>query len=64
MEIQHTHKHFYAPDEFNENDINKSSKEHGFGMKQLIFWILMVLSFICVVSLGMIVINYCLQAKV
>jgi hypothetical protein len=32
-------------------------------MKQLIFWMMIVLALICVVSLGMIIINYTIHAK-
>jgi len=54
MEIQHMRKRIFADD----NDKAQSY------MKQLIYWILVVLAFICVVSLGMIIINYCIHAQI
>ena len=54
MDSQHIHRRIYTPLYF---------KTQGFNMKQLILWIMIVLAFICVVSLGMIVINYTLQVR-
>jgi len=54
MDSQHTHRHIYTPLHF---------KTQSFNMKQLILWIMIVLAFICVVSLGMIVINYTLHVR-
>ena len=33
-------------------------------MKQLILWMIIILALICVVALGMIIINYSIHAKV
>ena len=33
-------------------------------MKQVIFWILIILAFICVISLGAIIVNYSLNTRV
>ncbi|MEO6977831.1 MAG: hypothetical protein ABI113_05605 [Mucilaginibacter sp.] len=60
MEIQHTEKHNYIVDNLQLDKL----KNHQPFMKQLIFWIMIILALICVVSLGMIIINYSVQANV
>lgn len=59
MEIQHTQKHNYMADNLQLDKL----KHHQPLMKQLIFWIMIILALICVVSLGMIIINYSVHAK-
>ena len=63
MELQQTRtqkrlqQHVDAADKV-KNATNSSA------MKQVIFWILMLLALVCVVSLGMILINYTMNARV
>ena len=59
MEIQHTEKYNYSA---NNLQLDKLKHRQPF-MKQLIFWMMIVLALICVVSLGMIIINYTIHAK-
>ena len=53
MDIQHTQRRIYA----------KSNGANGFGMKQVVFWIMAALAFISVISLGMVLINYSLRVN-
>ena len=63
MELQPTraqkrmHQHLEAVDTVN-NAANTSV------MKQVILWILIILAFICVVSAGLILINYTMNTRV
>lgn len=63
MELQHTRaqrrvqQHIDAADKVN-------SASNGSSMKQVIFWIMMILAFICIISAGMVIINFAVQAKV
>lgn len=63
MELQHTRaqrrvqQHIDAADKIN-------SASNGSSMKQVIFWIMMILAFICIISVGMVIINFAVQAKV
>jgi hypothetical protein len=59
MEIQHTGKRRYMAGNL---ETDKLTHRQPF-MKQLIFWIMIVLALICVVAFGMIVINYTMNAK-
>ncbi|HVW97995.1 MAG TPA: hypothetical protein VHA56_18635 [Mucilaginibacter sp.] len=64
MELQHTHtqRHLQQKAANTADRINEASK--GFNMKQLIFWIMIVLAFICIISLGMIAVNFSLHTRV
>ena len=55
MNIEHSHRHIYNP-------ANYSAR--GFNMKQLIFWIMAVLAFICIVAFGLMVVGYTLNVRV
>ena len=66
MEIQHTRRRIYAPENYKVNNLDTSNiraRNAGFGMKQVIFWIMVFLALICVISLGMIIVNYSVHAK-
>jgi len=62
MELQHTraqkrmHQHFEAA-----NKVNNAATAPT--MKQVIFWIMMILAFVCIISAGMVIINFALHAK-
>jgi len=59
MEIQHTGKRDYMADNL---QLDKLKHRQPF-MKQLILWMMIILALICVVALGMIIINYTIHAK-
>jgi len=59
MEIQHTGKYPHMADNLQSDKL----KHRQPFMKQLIFWMMIILALICVVSLGMIIINYTIHAK-
>lgn len=63
MELQHTraqkrmHQHMEAA-----NKVDEAANTPT--MKQVIFWIMMILAFICIISAGMVIINFAVHAKV
>jgi len=59
MEIQHTGTPDYMADNL---QLDKLKHRQPF-MKQIILWMMIILALICVISLGMIIINYSIHAK-
>jgi uncharacterized Rmd1/YagE family protein len=63
MELQHTraqkrmHQHLEAVNKVN-NAANNSI------MKKVIFWIIIMLAFICVISAGLLLVNFAMNARV
>lgn len=54
MNIEHSHRPVYDRIDY---------KTGSFSMKQFIFWIMVVLALLCVVSFGMVVVNYSVHAR-